>query len=134
MPAPLPIKFRQRIVRAYNQGEGSFATLGKRFGVSHRTVERLVGAQRRGESLHPSKPTGAPRKLTEDDMQWLKQQLVQDPYLTSYALAHRFNKTHRRRRVHRSTILRAMHGLGYSYKKNTRRSATQPSQSSKGTR
>ena len=42
----------------------------------------------------------------------------------SYELAARFNKRFRATKVHRSTILRAMHDLGFSFKKKSIRPST----------
>ncbi|GEM_PF-5279674 len=42
MPGPLPIELRQRIVDAYNNGEGTYQELAERFMVGRATVDRVL--------------------------------------------------------------------------------------------
>lgn len=73
MPAPLPLELRERICQAYDNGEGSQATIAERFLVSRSTVERLLAQRRRTGSIAPGKSTGRKRKLSEPDRQRLQQ-------------------------------------------------------------
>ena len=119
MSAGFPIELRERIVAARAQGLSGRA-IAALFNVGHSTVYRYLQKADRGESLEPGRPPGAERKLGDEEMAWLAEQLDADPYLTSYELADMYNRDHRRNRVHRSTILRAMHSLGFTNKKRRR--------------
>ena len=120
------MELRTRILETSLSGQWKEREVADLFSVSLTTVQRLRSKHRHGQSLEPSSPTGAPRKLNASHLQWLKRYLNQWPYATSYELTQKFNRAHRQCAVHRSTILRAMHELGYSYKKNTGSAATRP--------
>ena len=51
--SPLSLDLRQRIVAAYENGEGSERVLAKRFSVSRAVIGKLVRQYRRLESLEP---------------------------------------------------------------------------------
>ena len=87
------------------------------FRVGLTSVKRYLAMAANGLSLHPRSPPGAKSKLGQEDLTWLKAQLEANPYLTSYELSSSYNRAHRRNRVHRSTILRAIHKLGLTHKK-----------------
>ena len=90
------------------------------FAVSRNSVVRYVAKHRQGRSLEPSVPPGAEPKLGVQEYDWLRAEIKSNPYRTSYELTAKFNREFRSNRVHRSTILRAMHKLGYTYKKRPR--------------
>lgn len=117
MPAALPVELRERIVGASHQGM-AFAEIARVFRVGRTTVRRYVAMAAEGQSLEPRLPPGARPKLGPSAMEWLKKNIEANPFVTSYELSALFNRTHRRQRVHRSTILRAMHKLGFTFKKN----------------
>jgi len=87
------------------------------FQVGLRSVKRYVAKAAKGISLHPRSAPGAKPKLADQDLAWLKRQVEENPYVTSYELCGLYNRAHPRNRVHRSTILRAMHKLGLTHKK-----------------
>ncbi len=120
MAAGFPIELRERIVRAYTKLGLSAAETAATFGVSHMSVRRLAAKAAEGESLIPGVSTGRPGKLGERELAWIRKQLEADPYPTSYALKSLYNRKFRSNQVHRSTILRAMHSLGYTFKKKRR--------------
>lgn len=124
MPAPLSQDLRERIVAACLAQEGSHPEIAERFGVSRTTVERLVRRVREDRGLEPDKPSGRPPLLEEKHLEWIKNELERDPFISSYELTSRFTRRFRKVRLHRSTILRAMHDLGFTFKKNTVRSPT----------
>ncbi len=122
MPAPLSLDLRERIVTASLAGEGSHPEIAERFGVSVTTVERLVRRVREARGLEPDKPPGRRPLLEEQHFAWLRSELERDPFISSYDLTARFRRRFRRVQLHRSTILRAMHDLGFTFKKNSVRS------------
>ena len=110
-----PIELRTRNLEASVSGRWKEREVAEIFGVSLSTVQRLGSRHRHGESLEPGRSTGAPRKLGPSALRWLQRWLRQSPYTSSYELTKTFNQAHRHGPVHRSTILRAMHDLGYRY-------------------
>ena len=126
MTAPLSMDLRKRIAKAIVAGEESHPLIAARFEVSVTTVERISRKLREGKSLEPRKHPGPASLLDEKHLARVRAELVRDPHITSYKLTHRFHKLFPKHQVHRSTILRAMHQLGYSFKKNSVRSATRP--------
>lgn len=118
---------RERIASAIVAAEESHPLIGERFGVSVTTVERLSRKLREGKSLEARKHPGRAPVLEEKHLAGIRTEIERDSYMSSYELTHRFNKRFPKERVHRSTILRAMHQLGYSFKKNSVRPATRSS-------
>lgn len=79
----LSLDLRERMVAAYNAGEGSYKTIAKRFGVGSTVVFKLVRQQRELGTLQPQvhrrgrKPAVAGAKLKE-----LQRHLEQHPDAT----------------------------------------------------
>ena len=119
MAKALSMDLRERVAAAIEAAEESHVLIARRFNVSVTTVERISRKLRQGESLVPRRPPGRTPTLNEDHFDWLRREMSRDPYLSSYALTHLFNRAFPTRRVHRSTILRALHQLGFSFKKNS---------------
>ena len=113
----MPVELRERIVRAHIERGMSVSEIAVVFQVGLTSVKRYVHRAATGLSLHPRLPPGARPKLTHEDLAWLKTQIETNPYITSYELCALYNRAHRRNRVHRSTVLRAMHKLGFTHKK-----------------
>ena len=126
MATALPRALRERILRAYLAGEETCPAIAERFFVSLATVERLGRRAREGTGLEPLPRSGRPPKIRATEKRWLKRALKKNPYTSSYELAEAYCAAHPERRVHRSTILRVMHELGWTHKKNTHRAATRP--------
>lgn len=124
MPGPLSVDLRQRIVAAIEAAEESHPLIAERFGVSVTTVERMSRRQREGKPLEARKPPGPAKRLEEKHLDWMRRVLGEERFITSYELAARFRKRFPKHAVHRSTVLRAMHELGFSFKKNTTRAST----------
>ena len=117
MPASLPIELRERIVGAHVEQGMSVAEISRVFQVGYTSARRYIAVHLSGASLEPRLPPGAEPKLGPADLAWVKNELAADPYLTSYELSARYNRVYRSNRVHRSTILRAMHKVGFTHKK-----------------
>lgn len=112
-----PIELRERIVAAHVDQGLSISEVAELFAVSYASVRRYVKKASRGESLEPSSPPGAAEKLGRKEREWLRRALEANPFTTSYELAARYNRSFPSNQVHRSSILRAMHRLGFTHKK-----------------
>lgn len=60
MAAAYPPCFREKVVEAYEAGEGSFEKLGKRFCIGEATVNRWVSLKRRTGAVAPKARVGRP--------------------------------------------------------------------------
>jgi len=123
VPAPLSLDLRRRIAEAIQRDQEDGVQIAARFDVSTSTVSRIRAKLERGESLEPKPLPGPTPKLEERHFEWIRARLEEDPFTDSYALSERFNRHFRAVTVHRSTILRAMHELGFSFKKKSLRAA-----------
>jgi len=117
MAEAYPVSLRIRVVEAYESGEGSHATLAERFVLGTATVKRWVAQQRRDGHVEPKpKAGGTPSPIRGATMDALITALG-DP--TANELTAAYNRTRRgRRRVHVSSVKRALHRHDYVVKKN----------------
>ena len=117
MPSPHSIEIRERAVRAYETGEGSFETVAARFGLGRRTLQEWVALYRETGSVEPRpKGGGNPSPV---DIEALEQALRDRPDAIVEELKRMHNaRVQKKARVHRSSILRALHRRGYVFKKN----------------
>ena len=113
----LPVELRERIVAAHVEQGFPILEIAVLFGVSHSSVRRYVAAAAKGDSLVPKLPPGLLPKLGKKELDWLLADIEKNPFTTSYELTARYNRRFRSNQVHRSTILRAMHQLGFTHKK-----------------
>ena len=112
-----PIELRERVVRAYEAGEGSYVEVGLRFSVGEASVKRWVKQMREQGDLKPRpKQGGTPSTITLAEIEELIARLRAP---TAAELTAEFNR-HRRgsARVHVSSMKRALHRFGYVVKKN----------------
>jgi transposase len=117
MPNPHPLALRHRAVRAYEAGDGSYDAVAQTFAISRRSLQRWVERTRRtGDSgAHPR--GGGRRPAVAWDR--LREAMAADPDGTTDELTQAYNRlVGRKARVHRSSILRALHRAGYVFKKN----------------
>lgn len=127
MGEALPIGLRERAVRAYESGEGSYLVVAARFGIGYRTLQDWVLMQRKTGTLEARpKGGGNPSPVDPDVLQAIlrdRPDAIVDEIRTMYNA-----RVAKAARVHRSSILRALHRLGYVFKKNVRgpRSKTDP--------
>ncbi len=119
MPNPHPGELRERAVRAYEAGEGSYAEVAERFSIARRTLQRWATLKRETGDVKPyDKGGGNPSPV---DVGKLKAALAAHPDAVTDELTAAYNKLiARSERLHRSSILRALHRLGYVFKKNGR--------------
>jgi len=116
MAEPYPLELRQRVVDAYDAGEGSYRTVGQRFSLGEATVKRWIWRQREGELRPRHKGGGTPSEIAGAEIALLIARL-RDP--TARELTAEFNRKRRgRARVHVSSMKRALHRHGYVVKKN----------------
>jgi len=111
------VDLRQRVVRAYEQGEGSISELAARFGVSTAFVKKLLRRWRLTGDLAPlAHGGGKPKSLTERQHQLLKRK-VRGQSDISLAELQSFLDEQESVSVHVSTISRALASLGLPLKK-----------------
>jgi len=120
MPRPLPLELRQRVVDAYNNGEGTYAEIGARFGVGVASVNRWVNRFSRTGSLEPSPAGGARRAriITEEGAAHLLRLLEDDPTWTTQELADDYKDIFGVE-VSRHTIGRELARRGISFKRGS---------------
>ena len=112
---------REKIVMAYESGEGTLDELASTFEVDRRTVSRLLHQYREGSGLVP-KPHGGgyPAALDDKRLGLLRQQVEQQPDATLEELA-AYLKKKGKVEVHPSTVCRALQKIGLPRKKKPRR-------------
>jgi transposase len=117
MAEAYPSELRNRVVRAYEAGEGGYAAVGIRFAVSAPTVLRWVRRFRANGDTEPTpKGGGTPSSISSEEVAQLLEGLG-DP--TANELTAEFNRSRRgKARVHVSSMKRALHRHGYVVKKN----------------
>ena len=109
------LALRNRVVRAYEAGEGGYAAVASRFAVSARTVLRWVRRFRANGDAHPTpKGGGTPSSISGEEISRLLDRLG-DP--TANELTAEFNRSPPgKARVHVSSMKRALHRNGYVVK------------------
>ena len=117
MAEAYPGSLRQRVVNAYEAGEGSYATLAERFVLGSATVKRWVVQRRRTGQVDPKpKAGGTPSAVSGGVVDALIAALG-DP--TAGELTAAYNRRRRGSgRVHVSSMKRALHRQDYVVKKN----------------
>lgn len=117
MPDAHPIELRERVVRAYEAGEGTHALIAARFDVGEASVKRWVLRHRRLGDLRPRpKGGGTPSVITAAA---IDAALTAVPDATAIEPTAAFNRgRHWRSRVHVSSMKRALHRHGYVVKKS----------------
>jgi len=67
MPAPYPSELRNRVIKAWKQGDATQLEIAKRFDISNQTVVRWIGRFRRTGLVAPSAMGGANRPYAVDE-------------------------------------------------------------------
>ena len=113
------VDLRERIVGARARGE-SAAEVGRRFGVSKRSVERYWNLQQQNGSVAGKRRGGYRRSVLEGHDERLRRWIAKEPGLTLAQLGERI-----RRQLHMSlgttALWHRLERLGLSYKKNAAR-------------
>jgi len=119
MPNPYPSVLRERVVRAYEAGEGSYEAVAAQFEVSLSSLLRWVTQVRRTGDVSPRPRGGGWRSPVDSAV--LEQVLALQPDATCEELRRAYNRrVGRGATVSRSAIVRALHRLGFVLKKNGR--------------
>lgn len=119
MPNPYPTALRERAVRAYETGTETYAAVADRFSIGLNTLLRWVQRARRTGSVAPTDKAGGWRSPV--DLTLLEALVQERPDRTTDELTRAYNRqAPTARRVHRSSILRALQRTGYVFKKNDR--------------
>jgi transposase len=111
------VELRERVVRAYESGEGTHFDIGARFAVGEATVKRWVWLKRKNGDLSPmAKGGGTPSAVEAAEIASILIRLG-DP--TANELTVEFNRARpRKSRIHVSSMKRALHRHGYVVKKS----------------
>lgn len=111
------VALRERVVKAYEAGEGSYPTIAKKFLVGEATVRRWVGQSRDIGDLRPQKKRGGTPSLIS--VKELEAILDRHPDANAGEIAAAYNVGRRgKARKHPSSIKRALYRAGYVVKKN----------------
>ena len=119
MPNPFPIELRERAVSAYESGAESHTAVAARFELNPWTLLRWIIRRRETGSVAPLAKRGG--QTSPVDVEVLEEVVRARRDATTEELTREYNRrAGRDRRVHRSSILRALHRQGYVFKKNAR--------------
>jgi transposase len=132
---PYDATFRERAVKAYEQGDRSAAEIAGIFGVAHRTLQRWIAQYRATGSVEPRAAGGGQSSRVQ--MAVLKDLVTRQPDATCGELTEAYNRrVPRARRVKWWTVWRALQRAGYVIKKNApaRPSKTGPTSNARGAR
>lgn len=116
MPEAYPLELRQRVVDAYESGEGSYPAVAKKFRLGEATVKRWVEQYRDIGHVQPRKKGGG----TPSDVSVKELEAILDrrPDANVGEITAEFNRGRRgTARRHPSSIKRALHRGGYVVKK-----------------
>jgi transposase len=111
------VELRERVIKAYETGQGSYPAIGALFAVGEATVKRWVWRfHRDGEIAPRPRGGGTPSTIRATEIELLLSRLG-DP--TAAELTVEFNRGRRgMSRVHVSSMKRALHRCGYVVKKS----------------
>lgn len=119
MPNPFPIELRERAVSAYESGDESHTAVAARFDLNPWTLLRWIIRRRETGTVAPLAKRGG--QTSPVDVELLEQIVRATRDATTEELTREYNRrVDRAGRVHRSSILRALHRQGYVFKKNAR--------------
>lgn len=119
MPAPIDIRVRRAIVKAYEDGYGTYEAVADSLGVGRATVSRVLRLAREKQSVNP-KPQAGGRlpPIRGRDVDRLARIIQENPFATLEELADIWFKRVQIR-ISRSSLHRSMRQLGYSLKKKS---------------
>ncbi len=119
MPNPYALDLRERAVAAYETGEDSYEVVAHQFSLASRTLVRWVARARELGSVAPFAKGGGWQSPV--DLPVLHAVVRERPDGTTEELTRQYNRrVGAARRVHRSSVLRALRRSGYVFKKNVR--------------
>lgn len=119
MANPYSLELRERAVRAYESGDGTYTKVAERFTIHRATLIRWVGRARETGSVAAHERGGG--WFSPVDMALVHRLVSERPDMTTEELTKAYNRSaSREHRVHRSSVLRALRRNGYVFKKNGR--------------
>ena len=105
---------RERVIKAYDAGEGTSRNLAERFGVSDRWVRKLLAQRRETGSIAPKEYQRGPKpKLSDAQRERLIVLAGEKPDLTLDQLRRRL-----RLRCSLVTVWRELHKAGFTFKRS----------------
>ena len=117
MAQPHPIELRQRLIEAYERGEGGYVLLARRFAIGEATAKRWVWRYHKEGHVQPRAKGGGVR--SDVSLEELEMILAAHPDANAGEITAAYNRGRRgRRRRHASSIKRALYRFGYVVKKN----------------
>ena len=117
MAEPYPIALRERVVEAYERGEGSYASVASKFRLGEATVRRWVNRFRDVGHIKPFKKGGGRRSdISVKELEAILDKLGDPNAGEITAESNRGRRGKERRHV--SSIKRALYRGGYVVKKN----------------
>jgi transposase len=112
---PISLDLRQRIVEAYDAGEGTRQEIAERFKVSVHMVKKLLVQRKSRGSIEPQQHRCGRKPLFEQqDLQWLQETVRKRPDITLEELREACAKP-----CCIATMFRALRHVRASYKKNS---------------
>lgn len=111
------VELRERVVKAYESGQGSYTTVGQQFSLGEVTVRRWVHQYRDVGHVRPQKKRGG----TSSDVSVKELEAILDrhPDANAGEITAAYNRGRRgKARRHVSSIKRALYRAGYVVKKN----------------
>src|SRR5262245_57720414 len=112
-----PVALRERVVAAYESGNGTYVEIAELFGVGEASVKRWVWLKRKQGSVEPKAAGGGWR--SNITLPVIEQGLAACPDATALELTAEINRTRPKRlRVHVSSTKRARARHGYVVKKS----------------
>ena len=117
MAEPHPVELRERVVKAYESGDGSYASVAELFSVGEASVKRWVRQYRDEGHLNPQRHGGGtPSRIRGAELDKIIAALGD---ANAGEITVEFNRRRRgRNRVHVSSIKRALYRHSYVVKKN----------------
>jgi transposase len=112
------LDLRQRVVRAYEQGQDSIAQLAARFGVGPTFVKKMLRQQRESGDLAPRPRGGGRRPALSPKQRQLLRRKVEREQDISLAELQTFLRETAQVEAHASTISRALSALDLPRKKS----------------
>lgn len=119
MANPHPTALRERAVQAYESGRGTYDEVAQQFSIARRTLQRWTTRKRDTGDVQPEVKGGGNPSPVEFAV--LERVMAAHPDAVTNELTVAYNNiVGRKKRVHRSSILRALRRRGYVFKKNGR--------------